>query len=195
MKDMKVKFTEIKNTTEKKQVQELYNKSVPAHEKIYFHILWWKRKRKRVSFVSIYHENKWVGFIFYSYYKDLVYVWFFATYDTTTSKEYDSAMFAELKRLYPNHRIAVSIEAENENADNAKHSAREKQFYKKTGFKETGYFVKRKTDSFEIMLIGKSFDIEEFYTINKIEYPLIGRFIVSDMKKQMQKNIHLLLPE
>jgi len=184
---MRVKFTEIQNAIERKKVQELYNKSVPAHEKAYFYFLWWKRKRPNVSFVNIYDEDKWVGFVFYSLYKDLVYVWFFATYDTAASKEYDSAMFTEFKRLYPNHRIAVPIEAENENSGNAEQSIKEKQFYEKNGFRETGYFVKRKTDSFEIMLIGEAFHIEELYDINKREYPLIGRFIVSDMKKQIQK--------
>ena len=96
-------------------------------------------------------------------------------------------MFAELKRLYPNHRIAVSIEAENESADNVGQSVKEKQFYENNGFRETGYFVKREMDSFEIMLIGKSFHIEELYTINKKEYPLMGRFIVLGFKKQIQQ--------
>ncbi|MCL2842304.1 MAG: hypothetical protein FWE28_02390 [Oscillospiraceae bacterium] len=184
---MSIKFTKIQNATERKEVQELYNKSVPAHEKAYFYPLWWKRKRPNISFVNIYDEDKWVGFVFYSLHKDLVYVWFFATCDTTVSKEYDSAMFAELKRLYPNHRIAVSIESENETADNAEESAKEKQFYESNGFRETGYFVKRKADSFEIMIIGKSFHIEELCSVNKAVYPLIGRFLASDLRKQIQK--------
>ena len=96
---MSVKFTEILNSTERKKVQELYNKSVPAHEKAYFYPLWWKRKRKNVSFLNIFDKDKWVGFVFYSLYKDLVYVWFFATHDTKGSKNYDSAMFTEIKRL------------------------------------------------------------------------------------------------
>jgi len=184
---MNLKFTQIQTATERKQVQELYNKSVPAHEKAYFYPLWWKRKRPNTSFVNIYNEDKWVGFVFYSFHKDLIYVWFFATHDTTTSKSCDSAMFAELKRQYPNHRIAVSIESENESADNAEQSVKEKQFYENNGFKETGYFVKRKTDSFELMQIGKSFQIEELYRINKEIYPLIGRFVVSGLQKQIQQ--------
>jgi len=184
---MKVKFTEIQNKNERKEVQGLYNKSVPAHEKAYFYPLWWKRKRSNISFVNIYDKDKWVGFVFYSLYKDLVYVWFFATNDTATSKKYDSAMFDEIKRLHPNHRIAVSIEAENENSDNAEHSDKEKQFYGSNGFRETGYFVKRKADSFEIMLFGKSFHIEELYDVNRDVYPILSRFIISDMKKQIQK--------
>ena len=184
---MNIKFTKIQNATERKKVQELYNKSVPPHEKAYFYPLWWKRKRSNISFVNIYDEDKWVGFVFYSLYKDLVYVWFFATYDTLHSRDYDSAMFDEIKGLYPNHRIVVSIEAENENADNVEQSIKEKQFYEKNGFRETGYFVKRKTDSFELMLIGKSFHIEELCSVNKAVYPLIGRFLASDLKKQIQK--------
>jgi len=184
---MNIKFTKIQNATQRKKVQELYNESVPAHEKAYFYPLWWKRKRSNISFVNICDEDKWVGFVFFSLYKDLIYIWFFATCDTVHSKEYDSAMFDKMKSLYPNHRIAVSIEAENENADNAEKSTREKQFYEKNGFRETGYFVKRKTDSFEIMLIGESFHIEELCGVNKAVYPLIGWFLASDLRKQIQK--------
>jgi len=184
---MDIKFTRIQNAAERKKVQELYNKSVPAHEKAYFYPLWWKRKRPNISFVNIYDKDKWAGFVFFSLYKDLVYVWFFATYDSLGSKDYDSAMFTEIKKLYPNHRIAVSIEAENESADNAAQSMREKQFYETNGFRETAYFVKRKMDSFEIMLIGKSFHIEELCSVNKAVYPLIGRFLASDLRKQIQR--------
>jgi hypothetical protein len=184
---MGVKFTEILSSDERKKVRELYNKSVPAHEKAYFYLLWWKRKRQNVSFVNIYDEDKWVGLVFYSLYKDLVYVWFFVTHDTKSSKNYDSAIYCEVKRLHPNHRIAVPIEAENEDGENSEKSTKEKQFHEENGFKETGYFVKRKTDSFEIMLIGESFDIEELYNANREVYPLMGRFIVSGMKKQIQK--------
>jgi len=184
---MQVKFTEVQNASERNKVKELYNKSVPAHERAYFYPLWWKRKRPNVSFVNIYDGDKWVGFVFFSLCEDLVYIWFFATYDTAHSKEYDSAMLSEIKRLYPEHRIVLSIEAENENADNAEQSRKEKQFYEDNGFRETGYFVKRKTDSFEIMLAGKAFHIEELYRVNKEVYPLIGRFIVSDLRKQIRK--------
>jgi len=97
---MNIKFAEIQNSSERKQVQELYNKSVPAHEKAYFYPLWWKRKRPNISFVNIYYEEKWVGFVFYSIFKDLVYVWFFATNGTATSKKYDSAMLRLPNKIY-----------------------------------------------------------------------------------------------
>jgi len=137
--------------------------------------------------LSIYDSDKWVGFVFYSTYENLVYVWFFATYDSKDSKKYDSAMLDELKRLHPKHRIAVSIESENKDARNAEQSAKEKAFYEKSGFEQTGYFVKRKSDSFEIMLLGDFFEIEELYAANKRLYPLLGRLIVSGFKKHIQK--------
>jgi len=37
------------------------------------------------------------------------------------------------------------------------------------------------------MLFGKSFDIGELYDANREVYPLLSRFINSDMKKQIQK--------
>ena len=184
---MVVKFTEIQSKFERKKINDLYYKSVPPHEKSFVLFFWWKRKRANVSFVNIYDEDKWVGFLFFSFNADLVYVWFFAIDDTIFFEDYASAMFSEIKRLYPNHRIALSIEAENENADNAEKSIKGKLFYKQNGFHETGYFVKRKEDSFEIMLSGETFHIDELYSINKEIGWLIGRLIVRSLKKEIQR--------
>jgi hypothetical protein len=184
---MSIKFTEIQNSVERKRVKELYCRSIPPHEKSYFYLLWWKRKRPIVSFVNIYDEDKWVGFTFYSLYKDLVYMWFFAIDDTTRSKEYESTMFSEIKRLHPNCDIIWTIEAENENGENIEQANKRKQSCEENGFRETGYFVKRKTDSFEIMFTGEAFNIGDFYDINKGVYPFIGVFIVKSHKKQIQK--------
>jgi len=184
---MEVTFTNTQTKTERKLIQELYNQSVPANEKSYFYLLWWKRKRPNVSFVNIYDEDKWVGFTYYSTHDDLIYIGFFATVDSKASKEYDGAMFDTLKRLYPNHRIALAIEIENTTSDNSLQAAKEKAFYQNNGFKETGYFVKRETDSFEIVLVGDHFEIEELYRVNKEVYPLIGNLLSSVTKKQIQK--------
>jgi len=185
---MNIKFTKFQNQTERQLAQELYNKSVPAHEKSYFKLLWWKRNRKNVSFVNIYDNNKWVGFTYYGAHDDLIYIGFFATVDSKTSKAYDGAMFDEFKRLYPNHRIAISIEIENLSADNVEQAVKEQAFYQNNGFKSTGYFVKREADSFEIVLVGDDFDIEELYRVNKEVYPLIGNLLSSVTKKQIQKS-------
>jgi hypothetical protein len=182
-----IKFTEIENSTEKNKIKTLYHTAIPAEERVPFFWIYPKRKRENVSFFNIYDGDEWAGFVYFSYNKDLIYVWFFAIDDTVCSKDdYESAMFAEIKRLYPNHRVVLPIEAENENAENAKQSIEKKQFYEKIGFRETGYFVKRKEDSFEIMLIGESFHIEELYSINKAVFRFIGRFIVRSLKKQIQ---------
>lgn len=184
---MRVKFTEIQNAVERKKINELYVKSVPAHEKSFVYFFWLKKGRKNVLFVNIYDDNKWVGFVFLSFNKDIVYVWFFATLDADCSREYESAMFSEIKRLYPSHCIVLSIEAENLNGDNAKQSMEGKQFYEKIGFRETSYFVKRADDSFAIMFIGKTFHIEQFYSIHKEMGWLTGGLMVRSHKKQLQK--------
>jgi len=187
--NMDIKFTAIQTKSERKYVQELYNRSVPAHEKSYFYLLWWKRKRKNVSFVNVYDSDKWVGFAYYSTHDDLVYIGFFATVDSKTSKKYDEAMFNEFKRLYPKHRIAISIEIENTVSDNVDQAAKEATFYHEIGFKPSGYYVFKETDSFEVVVFGGDFDIEELYRVNKEVYPLIGNFLSSVTRKQIQKRV------
>jgi hypothetical protein len=197
---MSIKFTKIQNAIERKKAKELYLKVIPPHEKATFYVFWWKRKRKNVSFVNVYDGDKWLGFVFYSLYKDLVYVWYFAidegngtiisTNDIDESAcptGYGGAVFAEIKRLHPNHRVLIPVNSENENGENIEQCARIKQYYEQIGFYETGYFVKQKTDSFELMLIGELFHIEELYSVYKSVYPLIGQFITWSVKKVIEK--------
>ena len=198
---MGVKFTEILNSAERKKVQELYNKVIPSHEKWTFYAFWWKKKRKNVSFVNVYDGDKWLGFAFYSPYKDLIYVWYFAIDEgngkIVSTNDIDenaypggcgSSVFTEIKRQHPNHRILLPVKSENENGENAEQCARIKQYYEKNGFRETGYFIKEKDGSFELMLIGESFDIEELYSIYKGVYPLLGRFVMErSVRKQIRK--------
>jgi len=70
--------------------------------------------------------------VFFSLYNDLVYLWLFATYNTTVFRNYDRAMFDEIKRLYPKHCIVVSVEPENDSADNAEKSLAKNSFMDKT---------------------------------------------------------------
>jgi hypothetical protein len=198
---MNIKFTKIQNAVERKKIKELYLNVIPPHEKWTFYSFWWKRKHKNVSFVNVYDGDKWLGFVFYSHHKDLVYVWYFAidegngiivsTNDIDENAYptgYGGAVFSEIKRLYPNHRVLTPVNSENENGENAEQCVRIKQYYEKCGFCETGYFVKQKTDSFELMLIGDSFDIEELYSLYRSVYPFLGRFVMeSSMKKQIRK--------
>ena len=198
---MKITFTKIQSALEHNKIKKLYYKVIPPHEKLSFYAFWWKRAHKHVSFVNVYDDNKWLGFVFYSLYKDLVYVWYYAidegdgrivsTNDIgegACSDGYGSAVFAEIKRQNPNQRILLPVNSENENGENSEQCARIKQYYEKNGFRETGYFIKEKDDSFELMLFGKTFNIEELYSIYKSVYPLMGRFVMErSMRKQIRK--------
>lgn len=198
---MKIEFTKIQNAFEHKKIKELYYKVIPPHEKLSFYAFWWKRNHKDVSFVNVYDGNKWLGFVFYSLYKDLVYMWYFAVDEggdrivstndideSACSDGYGSAVFTEIKRQYPNHRVLIPVNSENKSGENAEQCIRIKEYYEKNGFRETGYFVKEESDSFELMLIGEVFDIEELYSIYKNVYPLMGRFVMErSMKKQIRK--------
>ena len=169
---MNIKFTEIQNSEEKNKVKSLFQRAIPANERTPFFWLWWKRKRPAVSFVNVYDDEDWVGAVFFSTHKDLVYVWIFAIDDTVRSKGYGSAVFTEIKRLYPNHRILLGIEEPHENAKNNEQRIKRKQFYERNGFRSTGIIVKQFV-SLELMLIGdtETFHIDElFETMKEVDW-------------------------
>lgn len=99
---------------------------------------------------------------------------------------YSGILFSEIRRKYPNHRVLLPVNSENKNGENVHQCIRIKQLYEEWGFRETGYFIKEKEDSFKLMIIGESFHIEELYSIYKSVYPLMGRVV---MERSMRKKI------
>ena len=186
---MSIQFTEIQNSAEKKKIKSLFQRAIPAHERPPFFWLYRKRKRENVSFFNVYDGNEWVGAVFFSVHKSLVYVWVFAIDDSVRSKGYGSAVFLEIRRLYPDHRILLGIEAPRENAKNSEQRIKRKQFYERNGFRETGYFAKQFNDSFELLLIGdtESFKIEEFFGAMKEVSWTLGAVNEWLGKKQIRK--------
>jgi hypothetical protein len=81
----------------------------------------------------------------------------------------------------------LAIETTDENAENSEQRIKRRRFYEKNGFRETGYVVKRKSDSFDLMLIGNSFHIDELYTIFKEVDWLSGTLTAWLGKKQIRK--------
>ena len=162
---MSIKFTEIQNSEEKKKIKSLFQRAIPVNERTPFFWLYGKRNRPNVSFVNVYDGDTWVGAVFFSTHKDLVYVWIFAIDDSVRSKGYGSAVFTEIKRLYPNHRILLGIEETNENAKNNEQRIKRKQFYERNGFRSTGLVANQMGVAIELMLIGdtETFQIKELF--------------------------------
>ena len=168
-----IRFTEIKNSEEKQKIKSLFKRAIPVNERTPFFWLYAKRKRPNVSFVNVYDGDTWVGAVFFSTHKDLVYVWIFAIDDSLRSKGYGSAVFTEIKRLYPNHRILLGIEEPDENSKNNEQRIKRKQFYERNGFRSTGLVANQMGVGIEVMLVGdtESFHIDElFENIKQVDW-------------------------
>ena len=182
-----ITFNEITTRDERKRVQNIYNDSVPQHEKIYFYPLWFKRKEKSLSFLSVRDGDDCIGFIYYIVVDDLVYIWLYSTVDSGTTRDYDKFLLEAFKAKFPNFRIGISISTVNTDGENKEKFDDEMAFYQALDFIDTGYYTYEEKDSFAIMIYGGEFEIEEFYRLNRLGYPLMGKLFVKGLKKQIRK--------
>ena len=162
---MSIRFSEIQTPEERKNAKDLLHRAIPVNERTPFWWLWWKRKKECASLANVMDGDEFVGTVFFSTHNDLVYVWIFAIDDKVRSKGYGSAVFTEIKRLYPNHRILLGIEEPNEKAKNNEQRIKRKQFYERNGFRSTGIVANQMGVAIELMLVGdtETFHIDELF--------------------------------
>jgi len=164
---MNIKFAKYRKS-DKRNIKTLYLKAFPKEERLPIWFLALKAKAESVNFYSLYDDDRWVGFIYFALKNDLLYVLFFAIDEASRSQGYGGSVISELKEMFPTHKIVLNTEVLDENAPNNSDRIRRRRFYEKHGFKETGYRVKlTNTLSFDYMLHGDSFCVEEFFDLVK----------------------------
>ena len=65
-------------TNLKPKVKELYLSAFPDYERYPFWLLVYKSKKKNTDFYVIYDDSEYIGLLYLTYYKDIVYVFYLA---------------------------------------------------------------------------------------------------------------------
>ena len=111
------------------------------------------------TILGIYEDGP-VGFLVIREYKDILYLSYLAVNSALRSKGIVSKALEELVSNYADHMIVVEYEAPNPSAPENELNIRRKGFYKRNGFRETGYFTLYDDTEFEIGCAGIEFDAE-----------------------------------
>lgn len=99
-----------------------------------------------------------VGFMAVRYYRNLVYLAYFAVRQDLRSKGIGGWAVRELIRRNPDRQVVVEYEASD--LPGARNDAR--RFYLRNGFFETGWYTRYDGTEFEIGCSQRDFDSEEF---------------------------------
>ena len=103
-----------------------------------------------------------VGYMAVRYYRNLVYLAFFAVRNDLRSKGIGGRAVRELIRQNPGRRIVVEYETPVPRSAGYDVSLRRKQFYLRNGFRETGWYTCYDNTEFEVGCAGEQFDPGEF---------------------------------
>lgn len=144
-------------TTMGPTVKELYLSAFPAYERYPFWLLDFKSRKKNTDFYVVYDDNEYIGLLYLTYYKDLVYVFYLAIDPSQQSKGYGSKILQHLKDIYNDKRLFLNIEKVDPSADNYEQRVKRKRFYEKNGFKNTDFEIEGKVSSMKFYIPAVKF--------------------------------------
>lgn len=156
-----------KGTRVEGEAKSLYYAAFPPVERMPFGKLLRKAKRAGVHFLGFYDEEVFVGFAYFFQSHDFMYVMYLAVDAKTQSKGYGSRVLEYLESLNPGVRIALEIEALDEQADNYEQRVKRKAFYEKNGFVSAGIELVESGVVYEVLIRNGSCTAEELLSAQK----------------------------
>jgi len=131
-----------------------YINAFPEYERLLFWLLVYKSKKKNSDFYAIYDDSEYIGLLYLTFYKDIVYIFYLAIDPLHQSKGYGSKILQYLRKIYQDKRLLLNIEEVDSSADNYEQRFKRKRFYEKNGFRNTNFGIK-KNITYEILYLGE----------------------------------------
>ncbi len=160
------------------KVIDLYKEAFPGAQRIPAWLLRYKLKKGKAGFNILYIDDTWIGLIYATEYKDIVFVQFLAILELFRSDGYGSKVMDSMRVMHSGKRIVLNIEELDEQAENYQQRIKRKAFYEKNGFSSSGYIVKEPAERLEMLILGGSISKEEIEAMYKNLFGyIIGFFI------------------
>lgn len=112
--------------------------------------------------LALYDGQEFIGFLAYLTHGALFYITFFAIHRSRRNQGYGGAVLKKLREQYPHRQFVLDLEPLDENAGNLPQRKRRRNFYLRSGFHATGYFMRYRGLTFEILCTGDAFDLKGF---------------------------------
>ena len=165
---MSIKFNPLsKYDVNYSNVIALYKEAFTTVRRVPSWILKCMMKKGKKGFSVLYENDTWIGLIYITEYKDIIFVHFFAISASQRSMGYGSKVVDAMKNNYAKNRIVLNIEELVEQSDNYPQRVKRKAFYEKNGFISSGYIVKEPEERLEMLVFGGSIRKEEIQAMYK----------------------------
>lgn len=167
----------------RKEIKKLYKEAFPRNERLPIFILNLLSKKEKANFYGICDEKTFVGLLYNIYFKDIVFIFYFAIDSNLRGKGYGTKVLELVKQKYKNHRIILNIEEINSKYDNNNQRIKRKKFYEKNGFINSDFKVKEGKQIYEVLYYSENNEI-----VKKDEYDsLLKHFLGNTLYKVYKK--------
>lgn len=181
-------FLDVKyNKKYKGRVEKLYYEAFPKYERAPIWILKLLAKKNKARFYSIIDNGKFVGLSYNVFYKDIVFVFYFAIDGALRGQGYGSRVLEAIKEKYSNNRIILNIEEIDKNSKNYEQRVKRKKFYQKNGFKDLGYTVKEGEIVYEMLCYNKDDKIVSSEEYKELMNYYLGKMLYKYVYEKISK--------
>lgn len=171
-----------KNFKDFQMIEALYKSAFPEAEQAPMWFLLRRAKKDHIEFNAYYDGKVFAGFAYLISHSNVTFVLYLAIDSGHRSKGYGSQIINQIREAYPNNRIVLSIEAEDEHAENNAQRKKRKQFYQKNGYASSGFFLEMRGVTYEVLMCNGACTSAEFLAINK---KFLGSILFSLMKPKL----------
>lgn len=162
---MAVNVKKVRLNSDYKKVKELYTFAFPDIERLPLVLLRIMAMKSNIEFYSVYDDDEFCGLLYLVNYKAMTLVYYFAVRSDIRSMGYGTKILEWLKK--EKKSISIIMETVREECDNAGQRHQRKSFYLKNGFKDTGYYMKDYSGTFDILSTDSEIDPKEFMKLIK----------------------------
>ena len=146
----------------RRQVKRIYFDSFPKKDRMPYWMLLLMAKMNHTEFRAFCDQGRVCGFSYFAAVGKITFIMFLAVDSKLRSKGCGSLMIKEIKSLYPESQVIVSIERCDKTVENLEQRLRRKRFYEKNGFLSTGCLLELSKEQQEVLVKNGEFDPQEF---------------------------------
>ncbi len=156
------------------RVIDLYKSAFTTSQNIPSWLLRFKLRKGKVGFNVIYENDTWIGLIYMTEHKGIVFVHYFAISESCRSGGYGSKVMDLIKVKHAGKKIVLNIEKLDKQTPNYQQRVKRKAFYQRNGFNSSGYIVQEPREELEMLIFGGCISKEEIEAMYK---HLFGRIV------------------
>jgi GrpB-like predicted nucleotidyltransferase (UPF0157 family)/GNAT superfamily N-acetyltransferase len=150
-----------KESQDFQHIIELYKNAFPVKEQRNIDSIFYD-KTGMIEVLAFYERNHFCGFACTLIHLDICYILYLAIEDSLRGNGYGSKVLKELAIRYPDKRIVLDIEKEDENAPNNIERIKRKNFYLKNGYMELQIDSLWRNISFEALSLNGNISNKEY---------------------------------